>query len=184
MPRSPPGHYLDLISTRSPLTFYTPNFLTISHLPMSTYPKSHDASTTSALMQGKSKELSSAIGAAATTQHPLCTRIKTDFDISSYVMKLKYTPSQQPHSLPSHLNTHTHTNTLTFIWKSPRRPLANHILNVFQSSLVAQWIKKPALSLLRHGFNPWLPYAAGHFSMAIFSLQLLGLSILCNNKGC
>ena len=63
--------------------------------------------------------ISSAAGSAAITLHLFCTKVKADFDVPSYPMKLRYTPTQQPHCLPPHLNTHTHS-----YMKSPRMPLA------------------------------------------------------------
>lgn len=121
-PKVPQSH-MDIILNWLPLnvssfTFHIPNFLKTSLLILSMYPKSswclHN-------FRNIKRVIHSATGSAAITLHPFCTKVKADFDVSSYPMKLRYTPPQQPHCLPPHLNTHTHTH---FYMKSPRMPLA------------------------------------------------------------
>ena len=130
------SHLRDIILNWLPLnvssfTFYIPNFLKTSLLILSMYPKSSRCLYN---FRNIKRVIRSATGSAAITLHPFCTKVKADFDVPSYPMKLRYTPPQQPHCLPPHLNTHTHTHTHThiFIWKAQGCLLPNHVINIFQ----------------------------------------------------
>lgn len=98
------GHYLELTSAKCELLHFIFRFLKTWAQILSMYPKS---SRRLHNFRNIKRVISSAAGSAAITLHPFCTKV-SGFDVPSYPMKLRYTPPQQPHCLPPHLNTHTH----------------------------------------------------------------------------
>lgn len=140
----------------SSFTFYIPKFLKTSHLILSMYPKSSQCLHN---FRNIKRAISPATGSAAITLHPFCTKVKADFAVSSYPVKLRYTPPQQPHCLPPH-PTHTHRH---FYMKSPRMPLAQPRNKYFSMTIFSSNYSESPNSIITKGTEMGLSMGEIHY---------------------